>query len=127
MAWVRQQKCAIKLCYIIQLYQRSKPLISLQNKDSDPYKLFDALENSLVHSKTWRIFGQAAIQKGDKLAHIKDMMKDINYVQKLAEEMGCPLYLTQSAINLLEMAMNKGMGMNDVSDLIKLYSINPSF
>ena len=87
----------------------------------DPLKLFDALENSLIDSNAWRIFGLATFNNGEKLAHIKDMMKDMNYVKFLAAETGSSLYLTTATINLMEIAIDKGMGTNDVSDLIKLY------
>jgi len=85
-------------------------------------KLVDALEDSLIHSKAWEIFGNAAMVKNNKLAHIKDLMKDINYVESTATATNSPLYLTSRTIEILRIAMNKGMGMDDVVNLIKLYN-----
>lgn len=83
--------------------------------------LFSALKGTLIDSRAWQIFGEAVFNKTSKLAHIKDMAKDMSYVKAIANRTKSSLFLTQSTINILENAMSKGMGQEDVTSLIKLY------
>lgn len=97
-------------------------LAKQQNLDVD--KVLSAFEESLFDSKVWRIFSRAILaEMPDKIAHIKDMMKDLEYVQTTAQRNNSPLHLTQRTAELVRHMMDLGAGYEDVIELKQLYQM----
>lgn len=83
----------------------------------DPFLLTSSLEGSLIDSKAWQIFSKSILEPYDtKLAHIKDMMKDLTYVKSFMSD---NLPVTNSVIKKVSDAVDNGFGMDCVSKLYR--------
>jgi 2-hydroxy-3-oxopropionate reductase len=117
---------ATKLCNQVMLHTNILAIFETLNlakqQGLDIDILFDAFEGSLFDSKVWRIFSRAAIAEAPpKLAQIKDMMKDINYVKTTAAQKGSPTYLMNEVAKLVAHAMEKDQGYDDVVNIADMY------
>ena len=74
----------------------------------------------MIDSKAWQIFSKSILEPYDtKLAHIKDMMKDLTYVKSF---MCNNLPVTSLVIKKVSAAVDNGFGMSCISKLYKKVS-----
>lgn len=98
-------------------------LAKQQGLDTD--KLLSVFEDSLFDCKAWRIYSQAVIFGGEqKLAPIKNVMKDMRYIQKVGKLTNSPIFLTEKTSKLVDGLISKGMGDQDIIELMQLYDVN---
>ena len=110
-----------KLCNQIMLHNtilatfESLRFAQLQGLDTEV--LLSSLHDSLIDSKAWRIFSEAALNPNStKLANIKDMLKDLRYIES---NLNGEFAVTRSVISELIKAVDLGHGLDCVSTLFK--------
>lgn len=121
---------ATKMCNQVMLHNTIcatfETLHFAKQQGLDVEKCFSALEDSLIDSKAWRIFGGAAIQaEPARLAHVRDVMKDIRSVQATAREAHSPLYLYDVVAELVQQLMGQGLAAEDIVSLSRHYDKAP--
>jgi 2-hydroxy-3-oxopropionate reductase len=88
----------------------------------DVKKLEAAFKGNLFDSKIWQLFGGAVIsEEPKKYAHIQTLLKDSEYIHNAAKTANSPIPLSSATTELIRMAINKGMGEQDITTLINLF------
>lgn len=121
---------ATKMCNQVMLHNTIcaafETLHFAKQQGLDVQQCFLALEDSLIDSKAWRIFAGAAIQaEPARLAHVRDVMKDIRSVQATAREAHSPLYLYDVVAKLVHQLMQEGLAAEDIVSLSRHYATSP--
>lgn len=118
---------ATKLCNQIMLFNTLIATYETLNFSKhcglESKKLIEVLSsNTLIDSKAWRIFSNNAITpKYEKLAHIKDVLKDSGYIQATAAKHGAHLRLTSQTIELFRQLVDSGHGDDGLTAIHNLY------
>lgn len=88
-------------------------------------KLQLALEHSLVDSKVLSIFGRALTLKNpSKIAYIKDVMKDLQYIHFVARRTDSNIFLTRKTLGLLKDFIGDDGGYRDIIEAVQIYDKN---
>jgi len=94
-----------------------------KNQGIEPKLLLDAFRDTLIDSKAVQIFGEYSITDNPKkLAHIKDVLKDLSYVNEVAQSTKSHIFLTEKTLQLVKEFSSRGNGYKDIIELKKLYS-----
>lgn len=84
-------------------------------------QVINALSGGLIDSKIFQILSRAIIGKEKKLAHIKDVVKDLRYVIETAGRVGGAVPLTEQTEKLVTSLMKAGLGSEDIVELMQIY------
>lgn len=117
---------AMKICNQMLLHNAILSIFETMNVATRQGFTLDAimrsLDDSLIDSKVWRIFSETIKNNGQKkLAHIKDMLKDLKYVSQTAHDVNASIPLTTKTIDLIEALMH--VLKNPSADVIELQKI----
>lgn len=117
---------ATKMCNQVMLHNTIcstfETLNFAKKQGLDPQKFFTALQDSLIDCKAWQIFGGAAIQTSPaRLAHLRNVMKDIRYVHETAKNTNTPLLINQIVAQLIQQLIEQGLAEEDIVAVMAYY------
>lgn len=83
----------------------------------DTKQLFDIITTQKTDCGVFRFYGQKVAEKDYRLDFaLKLGTKDLTYVKRLYEDLGCPAFILDGALDLLRTGIRDGRGDNDFSE-----------
>lgn len=103
----------------IALYAEIFPLV--EKLDIDVNNLFNIIGESGVGCRMYQSAGKKIVEKKYNQSFALELaFKDVLYVKKIFQDYQSPSFLLDGGLNALQIAQNKGLGKNDISEIAKV-------